>query len=60
MSKLISEDDYKKAEQAKFDALQKQTGTDIVGINMQLTAAAFSAGIKKRLFGDKKDKKEDE
>lgn len=60
MSKLISEDDYKKAEQAEFDALQKQTGTDIVAINMQLTAAAFSAGIKKRLFGDKKDKKEDE
>lgn len=60
MSKLISEDDYKIAEQAEFDALQKQTGTDIVGINMQLTAAAFSAGIKKRLFGDKKDKKEDE
>ena len=60
MSKLISEDDYKKAEQAEFDALQKQTGTDIVGINMQLAATAFSAGIKKRLFGDKKDKKEDE
>ena len=60
MSKLISEDDYKKAEQAEFDALQKQAGTDIVGINMQLTAAALSAGIKKRLFGDKKDKKEDE
>ena len=60
MSKLISEDDYKKAEQAEFDALQKQVGTDIVGINMHLTAAAFSAGIKKRLFGDKKDKKEDE
>lgn len=55
MNKLISEDDYKKAEQAEFDALQKQVGTDIAGINMQLTAAAFSAGIKKRLFGDKKE-----
>ena len=57
MSKLISEDDYKEAEQAEFDALREQVSTDIAGINMQLTAAAFSAGIKKRLFGDKKEDK---
>ena len=60
MSKLISEDDYKKAEQEEFDVLRQQVGTDIAGINMQLTAAAFSLGIKKRLFGDKGNKKEDE
>lgn len=60
MNKLISKEDYEQAEQEEFDVLQQQVGTDIAGINMQLTAAAFSLGIKKRLFGDKGDKKEDE
>ena len=57
MNKLISKEDYEQAEQEELDVLQQQVGTDIAGINMQLTAAAFSAAIKKRLFGDKKEDK---
>ena len=55
MSKLISKEDYEQAEQKELDVLQQRVGTDKAGLIMQLTAAAFSAGIKKRLFGDKKE-----
>ena len=57
MSKLISKEDYEQAEQEEFDVLQQRVGTDENGLFMQLTAATFSAAIKKRLFGDKKEDK---
>ena len=57
MSKLISKEDYEQAEQKELDVLQQRVGTDKAGLIMQLTAAAFSACIKKRLFGDKKEDK---
>lgn len=57
MNKLISKEDYEQAEQEELDVLQQRIGTDVNGLFMQLTAAAFSAAIKKRLFGDKKEDK---
>lgn len=55
MSELITKEDYEQAEQEELDVLQQRVGTDEAGLIMHLTAAAFSAGIKKRLFGDRKE-----
>lgn len=57
--RLFSQDEFKKAAEEEFMALDRQIGSSPVGMIMKETSFVYSTGIEWRLFGENDQKEGD-